>query len=387
VRRTSIRERRVLQKPSLALAFWLLLWGVGGDATEAANWLTGVGLARQLAQPVDNVVWSGQTLRQALETLSRAQRVAILLDRRVDPGQKLELQLSNVQLLTAMQQLALEKKLGVSVLGSVVYFGPPEVASRLRTVAALRLEEIRVLEPFVARKFLTELDRMKWDDFATPRDLLKRLGHETGIEIVGMERVPHDLWAGADLPPLSLADRLTLLAIQFDLTFEASPVGDSVTLVPVPEDVALVRSYPGGADPQALAEKILQMVPRAQVRVVGNQVFVRGSAEDHSRITSPSTSSGNAGQQPARNIENVRITKLTIQDVPVGQLLGTLAEKLGLDLRIDHEALEAAGVSLEQRVSVSVENATIDQLLFEVIKDCPLRYRRVNNVVEIGPAE
>lgn len=377
----------MLQKPFLTLAFWFLLWGFGEDATEAADWLTGVGLAKQLAQPVDNVVWSGQTLRQALDTLSRAQRVAILLDRRVDPGQKLELQLSNVQLLTALQQIALEKKLGVSVLGSVVYFGPPEVASRLRTVAALRLEEIRALEPFVARKFLIESDRMKWDDFATPRELLERLGNEAGIEIAGLERVPHDLWAAADLPPLSLADRLTLLAIQFDLTFEASPVGDSITLVPVPDDVALVRSYPGGADPRALAEKILQMVPDAQVKVVGNQVFVRGSAEDHSRITSPSTSSGNAGQQPARNIENVRITKLTIQDVPVGQLLQTLAEKLGLDLRIDHKALEEAGVSLEQRVSVSVENATIDQLLFEVIKTCPLRYRRVNNVVEIGPAK
>jgi len=333
----------LLKKPSLAMAFLALLWGFGADATEAADWLRGVGLAKQLSQPVDNIVWSEQPLREALNGLSRAYRVAILLDRRIDPGQKLTLQLSNVQLLTALQQIALDRKLGVSMLGSVVYFGPPEVASRLRTVGALRLEEIKALEPFVARKFLVELKRMKWNDFATPRELFARLGKEAGVEIVGLERVPHDLWAAADLPPLSLADRLTLLAIQFDLTFEASPVGDSITLVPMPDDLAPARGYP--------------------------------------------LSSGSTGQPRVRNIETVRINKLTIKEIPVGQLLQVLAEKLGLDLRIDHKALEEAGVSLEQRVSVSVENVTVDQLLFEVIKSCPLRFRRVNNVVEIGPAE
>jgi len=60
--------------------------------------------------------------------------------------------------------------------------------------------------------------------------------------------------------------------------------------------------------------------------------------------------------------------------------------KLKLDFRIDHEALDKAGVSLEQRVSVDAKNVTVDELLLEVIKDCPLKYVRRGNVVEIGPA-
>ena len=48
--------------------------------------------------------------------------------------------------------------------------------------------------------------------------------------------MPHDLWAAADLPPISLVDRLTLIAIQFDLTFKVAEHGKRLELVPVPEN-------------------------------------------------------------------------------------------------------------------------------------------------------
>ena len=78
---------------------------------------------------------------------------------------------------------------------------------------------------------------------------------------------------------------------------------------------------------------------------------------------------------------------MSVQDVPVGVILEKLAARLKLDLRIDHGALQRAGISLKQRVSISVQNVTVDELLFEVIKPTPLRFRRRGNVVEIGPAE
>ena len=60
---------------------------------------------------------------------------------------------------------------------------------------------------------------MAWDELAEPRTLLAALARENGLEIEGLDRVPHDLWPAADWPPMSLVDRLTLIAQACVLVF------------------------------------------------------------------------------------------------------------------------------------------------------------------------
>ena len=183
-------------------------------------------------------------MRQALRSLSREKRTATLLDRRVDPEQKIDAQISDVPLRAALQQIAEKHGLGVSILGSVIYVGPAEAAARLRTLAALRADDARRLPLPAARKF-QRTKPMHWNDLAAPRGLLTKLAEENGLELTGLDLAPHDLWAAADLPPLSLTDRLTLIAVQFDLTFDVQSAGAGLRLAPLPRRVALTRNYPG----------------------------------------------------------------------------------------------------------------------------------------------
>ena len=244
--------RRLLPRIAIVLA-WLCSSGLHAQAAPAPPaWLAGAALQERLAQPSAEVYWSGLPLRQALSRFSRAARVAILVDRRIDPGQKVDLSLSTMPLREALDQIAEHLDVGMSLPGALVYYGPAEVASRLWTLAELRREEARRLPASAGRKFL-QAERLAWPDFATPRDLLTQLASQSGIELLGLEQVPHDLWAAADLPAIPLVDRLTLIAVQFDLTFRIADSGDRVTLVPVPDDVAIVRSYPAGREPEALA--------------------------------------------------------------------------------------------------------------------------------------
>ena len=155
---------------------------------------------QRLAQPVD-ILWKGNPLRAALRGLSEAQQVAILLDRRVDPGQKLDLTIQGKPLEAALQTIADRCGLGVSRLGAVVYLGPPSAAQRLRPAAAAFAQAVRRLPTATQRKFF-QSKALAWEDLSTPRDLLAQLGQQSGVEIDGLERVPHDLWAAADLPPL-----------------------------------------------------------------------------------------------------------------------------------------------------------------------------------------
>jgi len=348
-------------------------------------WHTGVELAKELAQPV-GVRWSGTPLRETLTGLSRARRVAVLIDRRVDPGQELELTANDVPLEQVFRAVAERRRLGLSLVGPVVYLGPPRVAARLRTLNELRREDARGLTPSGRQKFL-QSRRIRWDDFATPRTLLGDLDAGNGFAISGLDQVPHDLWAAADLPPLPLVDRLGLIAVQFDLTFHIAADAKTVTLVPVPDEVAIDRSYPGGRQPEQVASRWAALAPDARIRVVGDRIHVRGLLEDHERMTAPGRTPGRPPTGPGRPGEGE--TRFTVREAkgPLGEVLRQLAERLQVELKIDHEGLERAGISLNQPVAFSVEEATLDELFEAVLAPAGCRFRRKGSLLEIGPAE
>ncbi|HYW80234.1 MAG TPA: hypothetical protein VE890_11685, partial [Thermoguttaceae bacterium] len=215
-------------------------------------------------------------------------------------------------------------------------------------------------------------------------ELLGELAAQYGWEIVGLDRIPHDLWAGVDLPAMSPVDQLTLILVQFELTFQVAADGRAIALVPVPDDVALVRDYPGGTDPEVTAGKLAALAPDAQVKVVDDRVYVKGLLEDHQRITSPSRpSSRPSSAEPA-----LADKPLTLEaNHPAGSLLRQLAAQLHLELRIDEAGLREAGISLDRRVTFRVENVTIDELFDKVAEPLGLSIRREGTIVEIGPAE
>ena len=72
---------------------------------------------------------------------------------------------------------------------------------------------------------------------------------------------------------------------------------------------------------------------------------------------------------------------------PIGPLLEQLAAQINLEIKIDAKALEQAGVSLDQRVSFGVKNATVDELLRAALRQTGLKFVRKGNVVQIEPSE
>src|SRR5690606_12894399 len=151
----------------------------------------------------------------------------------------------------ALHAIATQRKLGYAQLESVAYLGPPETAARLRTRAALRLDEARALPDSVGNKFLNQRD-WSWPELTEPRSLLGTLATEGGVEIVNPTAIPHDLWPAVELPPLRWLDRMTLLAAQFGLTYRFLDDGRKVELVAMPDEVLLTRSYAGGRNARGM---------------------------------------------------------------------------------------------------------------------------------------
>ena len=226
-----------------------------------------------------------------------------MLDRRVDPGQKLELQLKETSLENALKAVADRCGIGMARLDSVVYLGPGNASGQLRAIAAAMERSVRRLPQKLQQKYL-QPQSLVWDDLATPRDLLAQLGTQNGIVISGLEQIPHDLWATADLPPLSLVNRLSLIAVQFDRTFQAADDGKHLEIVPIPEDL-----------PEVATER---------------SAIVRRPAK------SPSKSSDSAG-----SLDLLRIKRLSIQAEPLRPVLRQLANRLELELQMDEKAIES----------------------------------------------
>ncbi|HEV7221590.1 MAG TPA: STN domain-containing protein [Pirellulales bacterium] len=364
---------------AVAAASLILSTGRGAIGADPPQWLSGSAMREQLARPI-KLAWSGMPIRKGLADLARSQSLAILLDRRVDPGTLLELGIDGAAVELALERIARSQQLGLSWYGPLVYFGPEAAAERLKTLAALRAADAKSL-PSSARAPFTRQQPWRWDDLTMPRELVEQLAAEAKVEIEGLDNIPHDLWAAADLPPLSWTDRLTLVANEFDLTFRFDAEGRTLALTELPEKIVMERSYAAGRNPRELADRWARQAPEAEIAVVDGKVVVRGRAEDHERLTA----SKPRGTAPAGG--GAEVYTLAVRDQPLGPVLEELRQRLGLELHIDEAALKRAGISLDRRVSFSVEQATLDDLFAAALKPAGLTFRRREKSFDIFPAE
>lgn len=356
---------------------------VSRAADDGATWLTDVPFRRRLTQQ-ESVLWANSPLRASLLKFAEVQRVALLLDRRVDPDQELDLAVQDVPVLGIIREAGLSRNLDVSVLGNVVYLGPAASAGRLRTVAELRREEIAKLGSAVDRKFV-EKAPLAWEDFASPREVLRRLAADSGLEMVNVEKVPHDLWPAYQLPPMSLTDRLTLILHQFDMTFQVAVDGRRVAVGPLPDAVALVRDYPGGSAPEELVQQWRAATTGCEFRVVGDRVYVRGQLEEHEAIEALRSPKRHAIASEARKPgpPGTKVFTADVPNRPLGKVLEHFARQLGLELQIDRGSLQEAGISLDQLVTFRVEEATLDELLQAVLDPVGCSYRRQGKILRV----
>ncbi|HVX16069.1 MAG TPA: STN domain-containing protein [Pirellulales bacterium] len=339
------------------------------------SWLTGAQLLRQRQQPT-RVDWQGVSVRGGLTNLSKAQQIAILLDRRIDPERLIDLTAERVPLDELMARAADQIDAAVAWLGPLAYVGPRAAAHRLRTLAALRAADARRL-PKPERDVFEREASWSWPELAEPRTLVAELATTAHVEVEGVDLIPHDLWPAADLPRLSWTDRLTLLANEFDLTFRFAD-STRVRLVPIVEPVVIERRYPAGKQAAETAARWRRLVPDAEIDISAGKLVVRGRLEDH-ELLRPAKPGPEPVTQPG-----VQVYTLTVREQPIAAVLNTLRAS-SVELKVDEEALQRAQLTLDRRVSFRVERATLEELLHAALKPAGLTFVREGNVYKIVP--
>ena len=352
-------------------------------AHSEATWKTGDAFKRELDMPV-GVTWANAELRSTLEGFAAARHTAMVLDRRIDPNQKIELSFDDVPLGDAWKRIASRIGVGATIIGPVVYLGPAQTAQKLRTVLALQNDAVARL-PLAVRQRWTLPKAWKWAEASAPRDLLAELCRESGVQIDNLSEIPADLWAASELPPLRLTERLALVLAQFDMTYEIDPSGLRIRLTGIPEHPAIERSHPlpGGTSQTVENLRGTGALAATEMKVNGKTLVVRGTQEEH-ELVDAALSGRSAKTSSVKEGRKVFTLNVPVEK-PAAKLLTELAGKLNWDLKIDREAIKAAGLSVDKLVTVSVKDATEDELLRAILDPAQLQFHRSGNVIEIGP--
>jgi hypothetical protein len=285
-----------------------------------------------------SIHWVQLPLGEAIARLESTAGAELFLDRRVDPNRPVDLSLADASTDEIVAALANVCGLGYARCGQLYYLGPTHVAARINTLAAMRRRDVAALSA-KQRQSLLERRRIVWPRLTQPRDLVVRLMDEHGWPVEHGGRIPLDLWPAGELPPLALADQLTLLLAGFD------------------------RTYRILADQQAIEI----------VAVDWKQVRPAAQAAASAKRTAPPA----AGDR--------RLFTLRVENQPVGEVLTQLAQRLGWKLTVDEAAIRAAGRSLDQRVSFAIANAGEEELLEALLAPAGLKAVRNGKEILVGP--
>lgn len=290
-------------------------------------------VSNALAVPI-TASWTGLPLRMTAARLADAGRIAVVVDRRLDPDVLVSLESAGDPLADVLARVAGAAGAEVAVYAGHLRIVPPGRAARLAFAEDRRTAELRALSVKL-RSRLTAADAWTWPDGAVPRELVAAVAAEAHLALAHLDSLPHDHFPGARLVPLPVADRIDLVLAHFDRRVAWRPVpaeaprSPTFTILPLEaadERRAAAAARPGRPDPE---------------------------------------------QQPAVAAATYSLTVAA----PLDELLTTLARRFSLDLDLDREGLAAIGVAPGEIVRLEMRDASRDRLLEAVLAPRGLAWR------------
>ncbi|MEZ6116296.1 MAG: hypothetical protein R3C28_06955 [Pirellulaceae bacterium] len=320
--------------------------------------------------PIVSVTWSNTPIRTGLQRLTDVHAVPVFLDRRIDPETPMTLQIVNQTLQRLLTKVASSADGEVALLGRSIYLRPKDQATSLATTYQLRLRQIKTFSAEDIGRWL-ELKPMTWERLSRPRDIVARWSQDAGLQATGLEQIPHDVWAEYHAGDVTFCERLTIVLAGFDLSFEPRP--DGFRIVPMEQDAVIEQSYAASIRQHPKWLEVKQQLAKANVKVGSRELLVTADWETHLQVRSLLEDKDAPIRQGDDDIDfsRKRFT-LTVKDQPFEPVLQALAKQLSVELTID------AGISQEirqRRITLSVQNATLQELLDAAIQDVPVAYR------------
>ncbi len=380
--------------------FWMSTWLISFlsslEPLQADDKTSAAGYNARIDQWVSITSLRDQNrLREVCESLSRSQKVAIILDRRLDPNQPINLpppiEGSVIEVLTriAASQNAKLRQMGDALL---LLTGRP--AEKLRTVVALRTAELRAKNTSALKNIRFEANqiqrimnrhRWQWNDLARPRELAVGATESSHLKIENPEMIPHDLWYHGELPRAHMIEFLSFILIQYDLTFSWKNK-KTISIHKVPDRVMIEQKYRNSKILLSrYRDQLLKEFPQSEWKQQGSRFLVSGSIELHEKLKALLE---NKQVSKASNRIPWKKRRFTMRVVrkPLEEVLNFLISS-GLPIHFNKEQINSLEIDPEQLISFETRDADAKQLMEAICKPVKLPFYITEDEIQIGRSE
>lgn len=385
--------RSFASRPVSLVLCWMLFQAVSAFAAEP---LSGKPFEAALEQRIGRS-WTGQdghTLRDVVRQLADSQRLSIVLDRRMDPTQSIELTSPPAPVRDLVIAIARKVEAGMSVVGNVVYVGPADSAKKLRTLVELRNADLSKLTSGAAAgkspwrnrpASLTQRKTFHWAELDRPRDMLEEVAGRFKIETDGLDKLPHDLWAATSLPQATATEALSLLLVQFGSTFEFVPNRVAIRLVPIPERVFVERSYTVLASSPVILEAARKQFADVELEQSGAKLIARGTVEQQAELAVWLKPGNQKPSKPTEKPLSERRFTIKEDNVPIGVFLKTFTD-FGVKIEYDQKRFMDEGISLDQKIDIkNVKDLSAEKLFRDLFEPLGVEVTIVGETVRLTP--
>ena len=340
--------------------------------------------------------WENLSLRAITTRVSTTQRVAVLLDRRLDPDIELAADAQNQTTLNCLRDLVAVQQGNAVAIGNTIYLGPATACGRLRTLIELRRDELSDATNAAAkvpqrRMFdLNKRSTIRWDDLEPPREIVRKITQQFALKVEQLDLVPHDLWAGAALPQATASEALSLVLGQFDLTFEWLDRGNGIRIATTPERIVISKFHtpPRGSTVAQAVERWREAYPDAEIEADKGRIRFVGTIEQHEELDRSALPPKAAAKNTKGGVDkaDLRLKRFTLKvKAPVTSLMQAVEKTAGVQFEYDAAALRKAEVDLTQPVSVDVKDAPINDLLDAVFSPLGVKFEVAGKTVRLKP--
>lgn len=358
--------------PAFSLLCSLLLISL---AQQPDEWATGQAFERAVRGSTVSVFWEQAPLKSQLQLLARNQQVAVLLDRRIDPGRKIDWRGRELNFEQFLWQVGEEQQLGVTQVGDMLYLGPRETAlvlARQNQQWAARLEEPGF--PPALRRQLTEAVRWKFSSAAEPSVWLSQDVRRAGLAVVNPEKLPFDFWEPIDWPALPRYQAWLLLLAGFELGIELEEGDLRLVDLRLPEQMSCDYSIEGLE--RTAVEKMFEDLPGLKWKSSGKTLTADGPPLDQSQLSKRIAFLRRVSSAP----EGTRVFTLKT-NAPRGSILATIAQQLGVKLEFPEEVRPL----LDERIELDVHQISLEQLLDKTLRGTGLKHRLEKDRLHLVP--
>lgn len=344
----------------LMAIFTVLLMGQGTEGVVATD---PTPRAREWERPLVGA-WKRRPLREITEKIDEALGVSIVLDRRIDPDQQIDFSAEGKSVDEEIQRLAEGLGAGASICGGMAYVGPEPGARSLQTLIALRKEELIPRRRSPVGTWMFQTGDFGWKDLEKPREIVQRWLSAAGMTVTNPELIRDDRWGGADLHGLTPIEALSVVLVQWDLTFSVNPSRKELTLKPIPGEVSVSRVLgilKGDAEERKrLLGKLKQEFSHVELEVSGQRVKGRGRWEELQRVQEKLSGRKTV---PVEEVVPLRERSFTLRlrDVSLRQVMEEF-EKSGVEFVYDKTMFEEQKIDLESKPELDVKEMPAGEL-------------------------